>query len=141
MIVILVNGPPGSGKDTIGELVQQQFCSFVHMEKFAMPIKHAVRMTYNIPMSRWREMDTLENKGLKHSELHGKTPREVQIRFSEDWLKQLHDSAILGKLLVDRLKYIKDREAVVVTDSGFLPEAEIIVGHYEPVNVFLWNRS
>lgn len=141
MKILLLNGPPRSGKDTVAQMIKDHSSSHVHLEKFAHPIKTAVPLAYSIPLDHWRQhVDTTSNKDLPCTELFGKTPREVQIAFSEEFLKPLHDQSIFGELLARRIERINFEwfTSVVVSDSGFEEEARVIIDKYGAENVQLW---
>ena len=141
MKIILLNGPPRCGKDTIAEILKNHCSSEVHIEKFALPLKLAVPLIYGITVSEWKEdLDTEQGKDYRCDQFFGISPRDVQIALSEDFLKPLHGKDIFGKLLVRRLERILGRgfSAAVVSDSGFREEAEVIVNKFGADNVQLW---
>ncbi len=141
MKILLLNGPPRAGKDTISEMLKNANSSFVHQEKFAAPMKRVVPLVYSVPLDHWRtNLDTAANKDLPCAEFFDKTPREVQIALSEDYLKPLHGDTIFGKLLVRRLNMILGglTDCAVISDSGFVQEAEQIVRKFGAQNVQLW---
>lgn len=141
MKILLLNGPPGAGKDTIATIMKKAAASNVKCEKFAQPMKTALPLIYGIPVTDWQErLDLMPYKDEPAPELFGKTPREVQIALSETLLKPLHDKFIFGKLLLNRIKNLPQPapSLIVVSDSGFREEAEIIVNEFGAKNVFLW---
>lgn len=141
MKVLLVNGPPRSGKDTIATLLKNSNPSFVHLEKFARPMKQIIPIMYSIPLKIWQEhLDTPENKDIPCSELMGKTPRQVQIHLSEAYFKGLHNTSVFGELLIKRLLmlHMSFLECAVVSDCGFKAEALRIVEQFGADNVQLW---
>lgn len=142
MQIILLNGAPRSGKDTVAKMLKDRSSTSVHLEKFALPLKLSVPLLYGISHDVWRdELDTARNKDLPCSQFFGKTPREVQIALSEDFLKKMHGSNIFGELLSRRVAAIRDRamlEAVIVSDSGFVDEAMEVVKGFGHRNVQLW---
>lgn len=141
MKVLLLNGPPRSGKDTISAILKNRSSSFVHEEKFAMPMKRCVPLIYSVPLEHWKtRLDTAANKDLPCSEFFGVSPRQAQINFSEEYLKPIHGQNIFGDLLVRRLDMICGgfAECAVISDSGFVPEAERVVEEFGAENVQLW---
>lgn len=125
--IILVNGPPGSGKDTAGIYLRDEFG--FHLEKFASPIRTAVCGLFGIEDE---EIERLKNTPM----LGGYTLREWMIGFSEDYVKRYGGASVFGDLLVERLKRVEN-ENVVVTDCGFQVEVGRIVEHFGLENVHL----
>lgn len=141
-IVILLNGPPGSGKDTAGEHL-----TFVYENsrilKLADPLKRAATAIYhNGNRDAFNINDTLENKGIPQDCYFGKTCREVQIGISEAFMKPFHnDQRVFGKILKDRIKFAHEHDGTkifFITDSGFRPEAEELIEEFGAENVFLF---
>ena len=142
--IVFVNGPPRSGKDTVGQLIVQTSPREVRLCKFATEVKERAHLAYRLFDKRTRRpaaADALEAvKDHPLPLLLGKTPREIYIAFSEAFMKPLHGDDIFGRLLLDRLKYElacegglpeeKKTEIIVITDSGFKEEAEVIVDHF-----------
>lgn len=142
MKILLLNGAPRSGKDTIAQMLKNNASSSVHLEKFALPLKLSVPLIYGVPRAAWEnELDTARNKDLACSQFFGKTPRNVQIALSEDFLKPLHGKMVFGELLERRIKNVahrSDLECIVVSDSGFYDEAKHIIDVFGANNVQLW---
>lgn len=136
--ILLLNGPPRSGKDTIGEML----CDFLGLdgllEKFAAPIKHSIPHIYRLDRYEWANvMDSTRFKDEPDERLLGKTPREVQIALSESYLKPLHGKDVFGQMLLNRLK-VCVTDNIIISDSGFKEEAEVLVKYYGAENVRLW---
>lgn len=142
MNILLLNGAPRCGKDTVSRILKDSSSTTVHQEKFAMPMKRSVPLIYGIPFAVWSEdLDTAENKDYPCDQFFGKTPREVQISLSEAFLKPLHGKEVFGKLLIRRIEFLVDRkttETVVVSDCGFKEEAMQVVEHFGWWDVTLW---
>lgn len=144
MKVLLLNGPPRSGKDTIAEILKAWNPSGVFLEKFAMPMKRVCPQIYSIPLKIWREeLDTPDNKDKPSKLLLGATPRKVQIDLSEKYLKPLHGPNVFGQLCLRRIRQasVGSSELVVISDSGFREEAEVLVKEFGADNVELWRIS
>lgn len=128
--VIVLNGPPGSGKDFIGKKLAAKFTndtpiSYGYVAKFAQFVK--------IPVHYFLGLNNPEN--LSYHEkikdmpaIHGcdKTLRQGYINFSEDFAKPTFGEDIFGKMLA---KYLHDTylwrpntSYIVITDGGFAAE-------------------
>lgn len=142
--IVFVNGPPRSGKDTIGMVIAKESPRVVRVCKFATELKERVHAAYRLFDKRTRKpiaAEALESiKDHPQPFFMGRTPREVWIAFSEAFMKPLHGKDVFGRLLLSRLQYElacedglsaeKQTEAIVITDSGFQEEAAVIVRHF-----------
>ena len=124
---IILNGPPKSGKDTIGQAIHAQL-TFRGLnsvkEKFAAPIKDAVQAF--IGLNDELRSIYFENPLMKDHEskyFFGLTPRQVLISFSEEWVKPKFGKQAFGELLKQRTEDLP-QDVVVVTDCGFDEELE-----------------
>lgn len=134
--IILVNGPPMSGKDTLCNYLVDEYNG--KLRKFAAPIKRAVAAIYhNNDRSEFNKYDSPELKQEPQGIYFGQTCRRVQIAVSESFLKPFHnDQGIFGKILAERLENDLDAP-VFVSDSGFRREAEELVAKFGEHNIVL----
>ena len=137
MKLILINGPPRSGKDTAGAFLSTLLGA--HIGKFAKVLKEAAHALYGMPNLPHDAFEDRKDKPCP--EFFGKTPREIYIALSETYFKPLHGEDIFGQLL---LKDLLNEESqfdfegpVTVTDSGFVPEAMVLINHFGPENCCL----
>jgi dephospho-CoA kinase len=133
--IVLFNGPPGCGKDTVAEGLRAVVdCRLV---KFAGPIKENCRNIYGLSVKQWAAIDgSQEEKEKPREEFFGETCRQVQINFSELFLKPTHGEDIFGKLAINEIK--KSRaDTILISDSGFRREAEVLVEEFGNQNVLL----
>lgn len=140
--IILLNGPAGSGKDTIGRfLVDRINNSSIY--KFAEPIKDAVAAFLNLSSEeRHYYFETQEGKNNPSPRFFGHTPRKFLIDFSETYAKTLGGKDVFGKILATKLQLDFTQgliKTAVVTDSGFLDEAEAVLKAFpEDYEVYLF---
>ena len=108
--IVLLNGPPSSGKDTVADALQDRL-NF-HRERFSYPIKRALCAFFDVPE------DVLEPvKDEPCQVIPGDiTYRQAQISISEDWAKPKFGREVFGRLLADRMQSDLD---YVIPDSGF----------------------
>jgi len=128
MRAILLNGPPLSGKDTIGRRLAMQLaaCGYkTGLEKMATPIRQAALTTFPHTLETDDDVERLKNKSVFPHLNNQTTLRSWMIAYSEKLMKPLFGEQIFGHMLVDRI-YINmcDCDFVVVTDCGF--EDEVI---------------
>lgn len=136
--IVLVNGPPRSGKDT----AQTYIDNSVRL-KFAEPLKEGAHRLFGLDLKSY-PMDAFENNKDEPSDLFfGRTPREVYISCSENLMKPATgDEGIFGHILSRKIKLIHSFEEnvnplYVITDSGFRQEAEVIVDNFGSENILL----
>lgn len=154
MRVVLLNGPPRSGKDTIARRLVgfDVFASGVLVEaKFATPLKEAASCMF--PSVRWgavRERDR-DDPDKPHPALQGQTPRRVLIDLSENFFKPTFGVDYFGRRAADHLRMLErhgiplpgdptDRGrvvGVVFSDSGFAIEAGPVVQAVGASNVLV----
>ena len=114
MRVLLLNGPPRSGKDTIGGILAREIPGG-RLCKLAYPIVAFLEREFDIKMAE-------VEKDEPHPLLLGRTPRDVAIRYSEGFCKPLWGQSFFGKAAVLALKKADPDEVPIFTDSGFLAE-------------------
>lgn len=137
--LILVNGPPRSGKDTAGGLIREITNGDARVDKFARVLKEMCHAAYGQVFADGTVCphDFFENcKDQPHPEFHGATPRQVYIAMSERMMKPLHGPGIFGKMLLEKHLWMcgTNGAILVVTDSGFREEAEVLVERFGAAN-------
>lgn len=137
--VILLNGPPQCGKDTLGSMVRE--LASAQVAKFAYFLKYATHGLYGF-LQRNKSIPAMDgfekSKDKPHEFFLGLTPRQAYINVSETYMKRHHGEAIFGELL---LQDIRGVARVVVTDSGFAEEAQILVDAFGKDQIHLVQLS
>lgn len=138
--IVLFNGPPGSGKDTLAMALAYKYRGVgtkVSLEKFAAPLKAAVPAFYGISDADFSAMDhNVEEKSIPRDCFLGLSCREAQIKLSEIYGKPVHGNDFFGKILVQKILDLpNDVGLVFVSDSGFREEAEMLVCAFGAENV------
>lgn len=130
MKIVLLNGPPRCGKDTVGNMMARMIPG-AWVEKFAAPLKAMTVAAIREMMEPGSAPRLYENE--KDSpdipEFRGVTPRQAYIQMSESWAKKLWGPGFFGELLVERLSAACNfpPPAIIVTDCGFLPEVQEVL--------------
>lgn len=137
MRIILLNGPPRSGKDFGAEYLQDKLRG-AHA-KFADDIKERTHDLYGL--RGWggkpRSADYFEEfKDEPLDEFLGATPRQAYISVGESF-KKLHGQGIWGKLLVKDIRGLPSDKTIVISDSGFVEEALELVKEFGADNILL----
>lgn len=138
--VVLFNGPPRSGKDTIVSELLVRYPEVSDHLKFSKPLKQSLKTLFNLSDE---EADYLEQtKDVSSDLLQGLSWRQAQIWLSEEVMKPRFGKDIFGKLLVKDLDYSK--KFIFISDSGFLEEAEQVINKVKANNVIkisLWREG
>lgn len=130
--IILLNGPPSCGKDTIAEVMQH------YVVKFATPLKDTVCQLY---CGGDRDLFDKYDKDAKYKnepsgQFFGLSCREAQINVSEKFMKPIHGKRVFGDILARALEG-HEGDFFVVSDSGFIEEAMALVEKFGPNKVML----
>ena len=117
--MIMLNGPPRCGKDTIAEALDEYFnvvrgdeYQVIH-EKFSAPLKTGVRAIYGVPS------DIEETKDESDERLLGATYRSAQIALFNH-LSRVHGNTVLGQLFSART--LRRDGVFIVSDTGRFDE-------------------
>ena len=147
MHIILLNGPPRSGKDTVGEIIRKHFGTTV-VDKFARILKERTHALYGLFDNNGKpwEHDSFEfSKDSECNSFDGGTPRNAYIAVSEKLLKPLHGENVFGELLASSWLTMFDplhtcnplTGTFVITDCGFEGEIEELIKRFPYAQVSL----
>jgi hypothetical protein len=149
--IILLNGPPSSGKDTAAKHIrdwyhgqrdmsdQEQWNNRCALDRMSMPIKRAFAGTMSLPIDADGNCQPWESKKEEVIPEFGISYRQWQIDFSESFLKK-YDEAIFGTLLSTRIerRFAKGiANLVVIPDCGFKIEIETLYANFDPKDILL----
>lgn len=127
--VIILNAPPGAGKDTIGRLLAQNYDG-VHLHSFKQPMFDIAAIILGGAKyeSFLRLYNNRKTKEIKSPILGNLSPREFMIWISEDVIKPRFGKAYFGERMVESILSRPDHETAVITDGGFPEETLALVG-------------
>lgn len=133
--IILVNGPPRSGKDTLGEHLLSRYPSF-DLVKFAWDLKERTHALYGRPELPHDHFEDVKDQ--PSAFFMGLTPRQAYIHVSETYFKPVHGVETFGNLFLKRLEEKhKYARGFIVTDSGFEDESIPVLRHFGVDNCIL----
>jgi len=119
--ILLLNGPPRSGKDTIAEWLETR--GWYH-GKFSKVLKERCHDLYGMTGEAHDAFE--EEKDTVLPEFYGVSPRDAYINLSEDLMKPRHGEDIWVRMFVDELKNVSN-DYIVVSDLGFQVEYETLM--------------
>lgn len=129
--IIILNGPAGVGKDTIGNALYYDYrCIQTSFKRPMFEIAESI-----LGSSAFSEFitayDDRDQKEMSQSFLGGKTCREFMIWISETVVKPLFGNQQFGKLMSEHIKLCDEGFTFVCTDGGFHDEVIKLVedGH------------
>tara|TARA_R110000868_G_scaffold224138_1_gene476021 strand:+ start:34 stop:642 length:609 start_codon:yes stop_codon:yes gene_type:complete len=135
MQVVMLNGPPKSGKDTIADaLVQAVGAMWAVNYKLSSVLKATARTMFNLSDTQYNALERPENKDKKgtaksYGVLTNRSWREVLISLSEDYIKPTYGEDFFGYTTAKALNTFSRSgySHVFISDSGFREEAETLV--------------
>lgn len=136
--VILINGPPGSGKDTVGRVIQCHSRQPVQIFKFANVLKNRTHALYGLDSNQIQADNFETSKDTPSVIFHGLTPRQAYIEVSERYIKPLHGQEFFGNILAEEIADLGDSDVTaVVPDSGFVEEAQVLIDRFGADQIML----
>ena len=118
---IILNGPPGSGKDVLGEALAKSIGADV--KRFKDVLYSQTASFFGVPEKTLVSLATnRDTKEMPHPLFNGLSPREALIYVSEEVIKPIEGASYFGDRLVEDLEGI-----TVITDGGFDEEVVPVV--------------
>lgn len=117
--ILILNGGPGIGKDTLADLIMAH--NFRKMEMKSRLIELALIIS-GINSFEWNlRYNNRKFKELPWDRLGGLSQRQFLIRVSEEWIKPTFGDDYFGLLASDEIDLCLPNN-IVFPDGGFLPE-------------------
>lgn len=132
-IVVLLNGPPACGKDSMAMALAQTHPHVVHRELKHALTDHVLQYT-RLDRATWQRLCQRSRKEVPQACLNGRSPREVMIYVSEHIVKPLYGMDYFVTSLADQLR---GDEIAVVSDCGFPEERQVLQKRFGKDNVIL----
>jgi hypothetical protein len=132
-MIVIFNGPPGSGKDEAASLFKEVFgfgnLSFKY-QLFKETINH-----FEVDKAWFMEgYDDREVKEKKEFALKEMSRREAMIHVSEDIVKPKNGKDYFGRMVAEE---IEDGKSYAIADGGFIEELEPIIEKLGEENIVL----
>ncbi|GAA4647905.1 hypothetical protein GCM10023116_01670 [Kistimonas scapharcae] len=135
MKIILLNGPPRCGKDTLAELFIR--CFGAAHASFKKRLIEITLCIYGVSREQWDQW--YEDKEVPRSALDGKSCRGALIYVSEEVVKLKFGDDYFGKAAAqESLNHLRDGyDYTIFSDSGFPEEAIPLCNLVGPENVMV----
>jgi hypothetical protein len=129
--IIILNGPPRCGKDTLAKYLCKKYPFFYHY-KFANELKVIAHRLYNTPEQAPDAYEKFKDRPM--TEFLNLTPRQAYINLSEDYIKKHHGKEFFGLQLIASIKKVPDNNenVFVISDGGFAEELLPLVENFKP---------
>lgn len=135
--VILLNGPPGSGKDTAADFIVGRFGA--RKLEFKNALHHLVCEHFGLDYGAWmRDYDNRALKEMPRADLGDRTPRQAMIHVSEEIVKPRHGNGYFALRTLDRMHH---KAIHVISDCGFGSEVETMAAAFHDVLVIKLVRT
>ena len=131
-MIIILNGPTGSGKTTAAKLIGKMFPSSFHY-KLSKPLTAAVAGIYGLT---GEDVKYLEENKEEYSELlYGVSYRDAQVAIFNH-LAEEHNYTVLARLAIRRLKEFHTRVYKhTIIECGLTVEAEVLRKNFAEVGI------
>ncbi len=132
-MVLVLAGPPGTGKDTIANYLVRQF-NFIHI-RFKDALIPLVLGAYKVDMAWFDQHYTRELKDQPCPELLNMSPRQALIHMSEHVIKPTFTESAFGTIIARRI--VPGQYTVISDGGGWAPELKPVVDAVGAHNVFI----
>ncbi len=132
MNIILLNGPPGSGKDWAGLALLPYQAQ--HLYKFATVLKDAMHTLLGMSLAPTDMFE--DDKNTPNPVFFGLSPRQAYIALSENFAKPTFGPSFFGQILLRKLISCR-YDCVAITDCGFEAEIAPIVERFGQKSILL----
>lgn len=131
-MIIIFNGPPGSGKDEAAAWFKRR--GFAHLNFKHFLFKETIK---EFDVDTIWFMDGFNNRTIKErpeDELRGMSRREAMIHVSEDIIKPKYGKSYFGDQVAEQVDI---GEEYVISDGGFVEELQPIIEKIGEENIIL----
>jgi len=140
---LILNGPPGSGKDTIAnELVKRGFSHYQMKDQLYIDTADFFNVSHDVfkILATNRKTKDVQNLLLKKGS-NNLSPREALIHVAEHVIKPSFGQGYYGQCTYDHIQDDKETK-VVISDGGFREELEpFLDGEFSSILVRLYRKG
>lgn len=130
MNIIILNGPPFSGKDTLGNRLLDNIKNSIHV-RFKDVLYAFACEQYKLPLHTVIEVcNDVSNKDKPSPLFNGLSPRDALIDISENQIKPKYGAGGVAEILCDMLEVTEEIDqdtTLIFTDGGFEVEVEVLM--------------
>ena len=123
-MIILLNGPPRSGKDTVYRLIRKYLTNSQEY-KMSSPLKKCFLNMFNTDTKTASMLLEGEYKDTPFMRGSDMSPRQFQIDMSEEFMKPKFGIDVFGRIAVFGIKQLMAKHAII-SDCGFAEEIKPI---------------
>lgn len=140
MHVVVFNGPPYCGKDTLARMLADYMESHgisapVKEESLSLPLRH---VAYAMVGETYNDASYAAFKETPFAEFGNRTGRQLMIDVSESFLKQVYGEKIMAQMLVARNSDWLDTDGVLlIRDGGFQVEINALLDEIIADNIYV----
>lgn len=133
-MIVLLNGPPRSGKDAIADMICANNKSFTKL-RFKDALVESVSKSYNVS-TELIELLLVDERTKEHPlpEFNGLTCRQAMIDESENKIKPKWGKAYFGLATASKMNLDSN---YVLSDAGFMEEAQVLIDEFGLDNIVL----
>ncbi|CCI88410.2 hypothetical protein BN110_038 [Yersinia phage phiR8-01] len=142
--VIILNGPPGVGKDTLAQALVAQLNSwrgrgFAEQHEFKASLVNIAKAITGVGDGEWDRLYGRDQKERAQDVYGGLSARKLLIKISEEWVKPQFGSDHFGELALAGVNKSRAK-TIVFSDGGFLDEL-VPLAQYHQVEVIKLYRE
>ena len=134
--ILLLNGPPGSGKDMAATFIRKDIGADKCVDhKTKRPLVDIFQAMFALTDMQVHNMCETPQKDVAQEMLGGITPRECLIDISERFIKPKYGERFLGETLARRIN-LSSGIFATVSDTGFTEEVYPLIKRFGHTNLF-----
>jgi hypothetical protein len=138
--LIILNGPPGCGKDSLANHYGRISLGLVKHIKFAESLKVMTHRLYNVPNPEdYMQFESIKDEP-DYEYFYGLTPRQAYIALSETYIKPTHGKEFFGVQLVQKMAQCKKKapiQAFSSSDGGLEEELIPVLAYCGASNILV----